>query len=535
MKIFISSVQKEFAAERKTLAKMIREDRWLGGFFDVFLFEECTAKAKTPQKVYLDAVAESDIYIGLIGDAYGNVDKSGVSPTEREYDKAADLGKDRLIFVKAADDNREDAEKHFLRKVSGAVTWRSYETAEKLLEAVYDALYNWLRDNDLVTNKPFDLSTSRNVQLVDLDEDRFEDYKGMVKEAKKVRLGRNAGLMDVLRKLQAIDKGNGKIVNGAIPLFAAHPEETRGSWEICCIQFYGTEQVKPFPALHTYNGTVFQLVDQALDFVMSHADYSVGRKLVKGCATEGREELPYEAVREAIVNAVCHRDYTSNACVQVMLFRDRLEVINPGCLPKGTTVDDLLISHDSNPRNHVIARAMSWTNYVEKSGSGTGEIIRLCREAGLADPVFESMTGHFKTTIWRRGYGTDQGEPESKGPGQGSSARAQCKGPSDRPKSMGPSGRPKCDVASMQGESSVQERVIAALFNSELKSSELAAAVGNTSLSGWLKRCVVTMIGDGLIERTIKAKPRSQHQRYRLTDRGRSLAAQLLKKKGGRK
>ena len=100
---------------------------------------------------------------------------------------------------------------------------------------------------------------------------------------------------------------------------------------------------------------------------------------------------------------------------------------------------------------------------------------------------------------------------------------------------MGPSGRPKCDVASRQGESSIQERVIAALFNSELKSSELAAAVGNTSLSGWLKRCVVTMIGDGLIERTIKAKPRSQHQRYRLTDKGRSLAAQLSKKKGGRK
>ena len=49
MKIFISSVQKEFAAERRALAKMIREDRWLGGFFDVFLFEECTAKAKTPQ------------------------------------------------------------------------------------------------------------------------------------------------------------------------------------------------------------------------------------------------------------------------------------------------------------------------------------------------------------------------------------------------------------------------------------------------------------------------------------------------------
>lgn len=116
MRIFISSVQREFVAERKALAKMIREDRWLSGFFDVFLFEECVAKAKTPQKVYLDAVAESDIYIGLIGDAYGNVDKDGVSPTEREYDKAAELGKDRLMFVKANDDKREDSGK--------AVSWQ---------------------------------------------------------------------------------------------------------------------------------------------------------------------------------------------------------------------------------------------------------------------------------------------------------------------------------------------------------------------------------------------------------------------------
>ena len=159
MKIFISSVQKEFAAERKALAKMIREDRWLGGFFDVFLFEECTAKAKTPQKVYLDAVAESDIYIGLIGDAYGNVDKGGVSPTEREYDKAAELGKDRLMFVKANDDNREDPERQFLGKVSGAVTWHSYDTAAKLSESVYDALYDWLRDNDLVTDPVFESMT----------------------------------------------------------------------------------------------------------------------------------------------------------------------------------------------------------------------------------------------------------------------------------------------------------------------------------------------------------------------------------------
>ena len=518
MKIFISSVQKEFAKERKAIAKMIREDRWLANFFDeVFLFEETSASAKSAQKVYLEAVADCDIYLGIIGDCYGNARKGFLSPTEQEYDKAAELGKDRLMFVKVNDDKRDEAECQFLKKVSSGVTWHSFEPAEKLKAAVYDALFHWLEDNDLVTNKPFDQSTSRKVELTDLDESKFDDYKSKVKEAKKVRIASGCKPMDVLRKIQAIDKKNGRIVNGAIPLFAAHPEETRGSWEISCIQFYGTEQVKPFPTIHTYNGTVFELVDQALDFVMSHADYSVGRKLTKGCAIEGKEELPNEAVREAIVNAVCHRDYASNACVQVMLFRDRLEVINPGCLPKGTTLEDLSISHDSNPRNHVIARAMSWTSYVEKSGSGTGEIIRLCREAGLADPTFESKTGHFKTIIWRRGYGIGPSQGRVKGPSEGlergSTKRVQCEGPvkesSERVQYKGP-----------------VQIVRAILEQGELSISAIARALGQKAANGYLKRSLSSLVADDILMRTAD-RLHSNLQKYRLTSKGQALAAKM--------
>jgi len=231
-------------------------------------------------------------------------------------------------------------------------------------------------------------------------------------------------------------------------------------------------------------------------------------------------------VREAIVNAVCHRDYASNACVQVMLFRDRLEIINPGCLPKGTTVRDLLISHDSNPRNHVIARAMSWTNYVEKSGSGTGEIIRLCREAGLADPEFESMTGHFKTIIWRRGYGKEVSEVlgevagEVAGPGRGaqkgSSERAQSKGPvkgsGERAQSKGP------------------RQILHVIYlERELSISAIAKALGQRAANGYLKRSLSALVADGLLERTA-SRLHSHRQSYRLTAKGRALAENLAKK-----
>ena len=94
-KIFISSVQSEFASERKALADYIRDDPLLGDFFDVFLFEEQPAKNRSAQAVYLDEVASCDVYLGIFGSKYGSRDRDGVSPTEREYDHATELHKKR--------------------------------------------------------------------------------------------------------------------------------------------------------------------------------------------------------------------------------------------------------------------------------------------------------------------------------------------------------------------------------------------------------------------------------------------------------
>ena len=87
-RIFISSVQREFAKERKALAEYVRKDAILGRFFDVFLFEEVPAQERKADGVYLAEVDSCDIYLGIFGHTYGNVDSSGVSATEREYLRA---------------------------------------------------------------------------------------------------------------------------------------------------------------------------------------------------------------------------------------------------------------------------------------------------------------------------------------------------------------------------------------------------------------------------------------------------------------
>ena len=113
IKIFISSVQREFSEERAMLSTYIRQDALLGKFFETFIFEESPAQSTSAQQVYLEQVERCDIYLGIFGNEYGNVDAYGISPTEREYDKAAELSKVRLIFIKKGStkpsDKRESA------------------------------------------------------------------------------------------------------------------------------------------------------------------------------------------------------------------------------------------------------------------------------------------------------------------------------------------------------------------------------------------------------------------------------------------
>ena len=145
---------------------------------------------------------------------------------------------------------------------------------------------------------------------------------------------------------------------------------------------------------------MFDLVDQGVDFVMSKVTRAVGTR-EKSSQAPVDYEFPREAVGQALVNAVAHRDYTSNAGVQVMLFSDRLEVWNPGELPPGLTPDLLRKPHASIPRNPLVAEPLFLAHYIEKAGTGTLDMIALCGEAGLPEPEFRQEGGQFVMTMWR--------------------------------------------------------------------------------------------------------------------------------------
>jgi predicted HTH transcriptional regulator len=186
----------------------------------------------------------------------------------------------------------------------------------------------------------------------------------------------------------------------AVLLFGKQPHRYIPSADINCLHFHGTEVVKPIPSQQVYDGTVFEMIDAAVDFIMSKLTRTVVPSTEK-VASNVKYEIPYEVVREAIVNALAHRSYTSKAGVQVMLFSDRLEIWNPGALPEGLTVDQLRKPHHSIPRNRLLCEPLFLTHYIERAGTGTLDMISLCAKNGLPEPQFRSEGEHFVATIWR--------------------------------------------------------------------------------------------------------------------------------------
>jgi ATP-dependent DNA helicase RecG len=275
--------------------------------------------------------------------------------------------------------------------------------------------------------------------------------------------------------------------------------------------FHGLVPAKPIPSYQSYKGTVFELVDQAVDFVLSKINLWVGTR-AESVQVPIKYEIPKEVVTEAIVNAVAHRDYTSNGSIQVMLFADRLEIWNPGSLPVELTLDMLRHAHASFPHNPLLAEPLYLTKYIERMGTGTGDMIARCEAAGLPSPRFRIDGGCFVLTLSRTtAQVTVQVEETDKS--------LIIKILQDRAKSAG--------ITTAQVTAQVGQQIIAVLttlLTGDKSRAELQEAAGIAHREHFRKHYLELLLTIGWIERTIPDKPQSRLQRYRLTAEGRESA-----------
>ena len=320
--IFISSVQDEFVLEREHLRNYLRGDPLMRRYFEVFVTEELPADK--PDEVYLDEVGRCDIYVGIFGFDYGFEGENAVSPTERAYNRATELDKHRLIFVRNSNGGTRHPKMSALinRTQMGLMSSRFTSSAE-LLAGLYASLVRYLEEQQLLRVGPFDASECTGATIDDLDIGRMYGFIGWARSQRQFVLPPDAEPADLLRHLHLLN--GGQLTNAAVLLFGKAPQRFIISSEVKCILNYGTELATPIPYYRICKGTVFQMVDQAVGFVMGNIGRAVGTR-AESVQAPVTYELPEGIVREAIVNAVAHRNYADNGSIQVMVFRDRLEV-----------------------------------------------------------------------------------------------------------------------------------------------------------------------------------------------------------------
>jgi len=182
-------------------------------------------------------------------------------------------------------------------------------------------------------------------------------------------------------------------------LFGKEPQKFFITSEIRCVHFYGSRVEKPIHSYKVLKGNVFELIDQSVEFILQKLDYSIGTR-TEHISIPGKYEIPKEIVTETVVNAVAHRDYTSNASIQIMLFSDRLEIWNPGSLPIGWSVENLKQVHPSIPANPLLAEPMYLAGYIERIGTGTSDMEKWSKENGLPAPIFK-QEDDFRVVLYK--------------------------------------------------------------------------------------------------------------------------------------
>ena len=398
IKIFLSSVQNEFAVERRRIADYIRQDALFSMYFEPFLFEEMPAQDKSAQTAYLEQAAKAEVYLLLLGKQYGYENDNGISPTEREYDTATAHHAYRIAFIKDVPE-RDAKEEAFKQKIDNSVIRNTFHSYEELKSGVYASLIEYMTSHQILRNGPFDASVYPDASIDDLDKDKIKWFVGMAREKRQFPLQYSEeNIRQILLSLHLITE-DGKLKNAALLLFAKDVQKWFVSATVKCAHFYGTKIQKPIISQQIYGGSVFEMVDMAVGFVMSRIDQHVGER-THSAQVDVTPELPAQAVTEAIVNAVVHRNYTSNGSVQVMLFKDRLEVWNPGKLPQGMTIAKLSKEHTSNPVNPALANPVYLSGYIEQMGTGTTDIIDHCLAYGLRKPEFH-QDEDFRVVLWR--------------------------------------------------------------------------------------------------------------------------------------
>ena len=320
---------------------------------------------------------------------------------------------------------------------------------------------------------------------------------------KTVRLGIENGRLpestgtDVPTILEKLDlMRDGVLTHAAAILFAN--KQMLIDYPQCTMRlarFRGTDR-REFIDSQRLHGNIFRLFDAAMAFLFKHLNLS-GR--IEGAVREERLSIPYKALREGVLNAIAHRSYRdAGGSVAVAIYDDRVEIENPGGLPRGWDVDKLKSEHKSSPQNPLIANTLYKRGYLETWGRGIKLIMDECREAGLPEPEFKADSVD-TMLVFRYKVAESDKYPTSTDQVPTSTDQVPTKY------------RPSTDQVMV---------LVKVLAGAEMSMKEIMDKLGLNHRPSFRSNYLHPALSEGLIELLYPNQPRHPKQKYRLTEKG---------------
>jgi len=198
----------------------------------------------------------------------------------------------------------------------------------------------------------------------------------------------------LLQKLNLIDDGG--FTRAAALLFGNDPQKFYRQSVVRIGKFLSDTEIQTTDII---KGNLFAQLESALDILRTK--YLVSEIRYEGAHRRDILEYPYEALREAVINALIHRDYSGASQIQIRVYPDKLMIMNEGRLPPEVPVEKLKTNHLSIPRNALLAEVFYYAGFIELWGHGTIKIVENCIKQGLPEPDFKEENGVMTVTFYK--------------------------------------------------------------------------------------------------------------------------------------
>lgn len=289
----------------------------------------------------------------------------------------------------------------------------------------------------------------------------------------------------IMQKL-GVARKDGVILNAANVLFGKDPSALHAQCKVRLARFEGVDK-REFRDQTICEGNLFEQYDAVMDFCLKHLNLAgrMDRKVRQDVLT-----VPYEAIKEATINMLCHRSWNAeNTTPSLAIYDDRIVFQNPGSFPPGMTWKDFADDQiGSLPANPTISNVFYRRGIMEAWGRGIGLILQSCKEQGLPEPEIKVVPPFVNLTIWFRQSLNDVTGGDT----------PSCT-PSDTPSKLSP-----------------QDRVFE--FCRTPRSIAEIADMLSVNDRKWVRKKYVAPFLGSKLRMTIPDKPNSQHQKYMTID-----------------